>query len=728
LIDGLTAGQVLVAALLVVAFMLPGVWAVARWDAEGRFSWPGRIALGFVAAFGTFSALTGPLLLSHQPGRSARIAALAGWAVAFVACLAWPRRSSPPRAAMPPDPAPELAALPPSWLVPVAGLCLASLAGSLVFATALAPRRLALAACALVFAANGWLLLRGRRLPPRAWSAEQLARLRPLQGVATAGACLLFAVALLATTFWVREDSDDTLYISEALVLPSAPAMVAENAVHRGENLPANELYDWQAFELWGGLLAQASGVHPMILFRTLFAPLVLLLAAAGGFEILRRTLPRGSLGVGMGVALAYYLFGITSHWTANNYLLPRPAQGKTWLVHVAIPVVVLLTYELMSRPARSTWLLLLLAVFAALGFAPMALYLVPSALLALLLAYTLLWPRSTNLRVACAAAATLLPLIGWALYLAGHLDPQVAEAVADRTTPGRWHDDFFFGHLNFDERGGGLELFPLIALPLAGLFLSTRAQLFYSVAFTVLLFVTVLNPLAHMLIGGSLTGWEGYRRLFWLVPYPLLMGILAAGLLRMTAVLRSPTLAGPGVLAAFLLAMPLTGGAFVFGPANPSGGISPAPYRALNPYKMPEPLRQLAEVLVPGRHGPDDRILCSDRTASHLAPLVRDFDFVFTRGYQTRASLHFAGRFEEAREREQLGGPFLEGALAPEYAAALLAEHKVRYVIVELDSAPTENALAQAGFERTAEFAPYRLWTRKPASAKVAAPERPAP
>ena len=90
---------------------------------------------------------------------------------------------------------------------------------------------------------------------------------------------------------------------------------------------------------------------------------------------------------------------------------------------------------------------------------------------------------------------------IGFGLYLATHVDGRLGEAIADRTEAGRWRDDFFFGHLNFGEGGGGLELFPLIALPLAALLLASRAQRFYAVAFTGALFATVLNPLAHLAI-----------------------------------------------------------------------------------------------------------------------------------------------------------------------------------------------------------------------------------
>lgn len=713
MLEGLHAGQVAAVAVLVAAFVLPGVRAVARWDRAGRFSWPARIAIGYTIAFGAFSALTGPLILAHRSSRSAWILSVATWALAALAIEVWPRRrgSGTPAAAGASEP--ELVGLPRSWAAAVALLALGSLACAWLFATDFVPRRAALAACAAAFAANGWVAFRVRRAPPRAATGGEVAQLGRPRRAAAAAAALLFVGALVATTVAVREDPDDMLYISEALALQNAPAMAIEQPNHRGEGLPANILYVWQAFELWGGLLARASGTHPLILFRTLFAPLVLVLAACCYLEIFRSILPRGWIACALLVTIAYFTFGMTSHWTANNYLLPRPAQGKTWVVHVAVPVLVLIASEFMRRPRPSTWLLLLLVCFASLGFAPFSVYLIPSAMAALLLAYAALWPgRATVLRGAIAATA-LLPLLGFGRYLASQVDDSMAESVADRVAAGRWRDEFFFGHLNFSEGGGALELFPLVALPLAALLLRRREQLFYPVAFTLALFATALNPLVFPLLAGSWTGFEGYKRLFWLVPYPFLLGILAAGLVRASAAARRPAWVGAAVLAGFLLAMPLTGGSFVFGPGNPSGGDSPAPYMARNAYKMPEDLRRLAEVLARGPHGPETRILCSMRTASHLGPLVHGFDFVYARKHQTRSALKRAGRAEEATERSRLGGAFLRGRVAPDEAAALLAEHKTWYVVQERDSEAIQTALRSAAFQLVGEFGAYRLWAR---------------
>ena len=498
------------------------------------------------------------------------------------------------------------------------------------------PRRLALAACAALFAANGAVWLRARRL---AQPAPRTAPLRALHGVAAAAAIALGLAAAVATTIWVREDTDDLLYLSEALALVDSPAMGAEHPAHRGEALPPNAAYAWSAFELWGALISRASGVHTLALFRTLFAPLVFVLSVFACYELFRRILPRGSVAVAMLVTLAYSTFGVSSHWTANNLLLPRPAQGKTWLVHLAIPALVRIAFEFGRRPSAGTFALVLLVCLAGLGYAPSGVFLVPATLGAALLTYAALWPGRESIVRGVVGAAALAPIVAFGLWVALQTDERIVEAFADRAAPGTWQDEFFFSHLDFAHGTGALELFPLVALPLAAIFVRKREQLFYPAAFTLMLFATVANPLLYGVFAGKLTGFEGYKRIFWLVPYPLLMGVLAAGLLQAAAATRWPRAAGAAVLAGFLLAMPLTGGSLVFGAGNPSGGRGswPPPYRAENAFKMPEDLRRLAETLKDGPHGPDALILCSERTASHLAPLIPAFDFVFARHYLTR-------------------------------------------------------------------------------------------
>ena len=160
---------------------------------------------------------------------------------------------------------------------------------------------------------------------------------------------------------------------------------------------------------------------------------------------------------------------------------------------------------------------------------------------------------------------------------------------------------------------------------------------------------------------------------------------------------------------------MPLTGGSLVFGAGNPSGGRGswPPPYRAENAFKMPEDLRRLSMALLERPHGTDALILCSERTASHLAPLVPAFDFVFTRHYLTRVALKARGRHRDAEDRERLGRAFLAGEVPADEAVALLGRHPVRYAVLDAPAPSVEAALAAAGFAPRETFGDYHLWSR---------------
>jgi hypothetical protein len=712
-IGGLEPGRVAAAAAVVAAFAFPGVRAVAFWDRDARrYSSPGRIALGFLASFGAFSGFAGPMLVAHQPTSVAIWASLLAWGSALLGVEAWRARGAPPAASEGLGEPPAIDLPPARWSAAVGALTVASLAAAWALAAEWMPRRFALAACAALFLANGWVWLRARRL---AQPAPPTAPLRALHGVAAGAAVALGVAAAVATTIWVREDTDDVLYLSSALVLADSQAMGAAHPTHRGEALPPNDFYAWSAFELWGALVSRASGVHTLALFRTLFAPLVFVLSVFACYELFRRILPRGSVAVAMLVTLSYSTFGLSSHWTANNLLLPRPAQGKTWLVHLAVPALVRIAYEFARRPSAGSFALVFLVCLAGLGYAPSGVFLVPATLGAALLTYAALWPGRDSIVRGMIGSAALAPLVAFGLWVGLRSDAKIVEAFADRTQPGTWHDEFFFTHLDFARGSGALEIFPLVALPLAALFIRKREQLFYPAAFTLVLFATVVNPVVYPVLGGAFTGWEGYKRLFWLVPYPLLMGVLAAGLLQAATETRWPRAAGAAVLAGFLFAMPLTGGALVFGANNPSGGrgSGPPPYRAENALKMPEDLRRLGIALLERPHGPGALILCSERTGSHLAPLVPAFDFVFTRHYITRVALKAADRHRDAEERERLGSAFLAGEVPAAEAAALLARQPVRYAVLDGPSPQVEEALGAAGFAPHDQFGDYRLWIR---------------
>ena len=104
---------------------------------------------------------------------------------------------------------------------------------------------------------------------------------------------------------------------------------------------------------------------------------------------------------------------------------------------------------------------------------------------------------------------------------------------------------------------------------------------------------------------------------------------------------------------------------------------------------------------------------MCSERCASHLAPLAVQFGFVFTRGYQTRTALLLAGLSDEADRRERLAREFLQAKVPVEEAVELLLGSQAAFAVLTQEAMPVVQALHRAGFERDLATGGWSLWVR---------------
>ncbi len=716
-----SAFEIVCFVLLTIAFWWPGARVMQLWDRDGTLNWGTSIALGFPVAFGVFSALQGPLLVTHRPSSWALTLGVLSWILATAAvelvhvarrrqCRSEPDDTHDPETQQASPSEPLLCAPTQKWMFTTVLLLVASLFVAWSLATEAIPRKVAIALFGLLFATNFAVSVIARR--------RNAVELAPVESPPTASAkivsaavALLLVFQLVSTTICVREDKDDCLYLSAALLLQDEPAMGIEEPSHRGEGLPSNPQYAWQTWELWGALLARVTGVHPLVVFRTLLAPVIVLISFFLYAQILKIALPRSHRAIAMLILLTYLTIGMSSHFSAYNYLLPRPAQGKTWLIHVATPAIIIFALEFVRRPRLSTWLLLLSSSFAALGFAPTAVFLVPSLLGPLLLATLVVTPRPSTLKSVVFTSAAVMPQVIFALILIFSGEASGHEEARPWWTSSRWASNFFFMHLGVRDGGGALELFALMTSPFLLIFLWRRDQWLYPLIFTWLFFATVANPLLYPFVAGPIRGAVGYIRLFWLVPYAILLGALFAGLGSMMSRYRSAQWGELFVVAVAVVMMPIVGGRFVWSSTNRYHEEHVAPYVTSNLYKMPNDLLAVAKTLTQHPQGVNQRILCSERSASHLAPLVKDFCFIYTSGFLTTPTLTQIGRADEAIRRERLAKEFLIGEMDREEATRLLQRERPQYVVLFEPQSVVVDTLRSAGFEESFRSGSYSLW-----------------
>lgn len=702
----LPIAQSLICLLFVVAFWWPA-WrwlAVLNHGQEQALSQ--RMAMAFVIAFGAFSLCTGPMLLLHMSSQVAMTIICVIWILASISAeIAW--RKKLPAA---PNVAEESRTSSDVQLAHSTRTFLPAFLFSLAAATSLAlgwlPSQVALSLVVLSFLCNLWL--------SRAPSARPIAIPTKANPAVRLAFFALLALALVSPTFHHRADADDNLYLSEALILQDSPAMGAIAPTHRGEALPANPVYAWQSFELWGAMLARFSGLHPLIVMRSLLGPILLLLSLSLYATLLRRMIPPRLLQVGMVFLLAYFLFGISSHWTPNNYLLTRPQQGKTWLMHAGVLALFIQGLAFLKHTNKSNAFLLFLISCACLGWAPTAILLVPAALGTLGLAQLFLKPSIQTIKQGLWLGLCLTPQIFFLLFLRMQEENGMQEATLNDGAPKTWSDLFFFTFLKMRSGGGALELLALSAAPLLILFYPKNRRQAYPLVFLGILAALLLNPFLFGWVSDMAAGKWGYMRLFWLLPFPLLIGALGANLYA-SFLKTKGALASGIVMLGLLAALPLSGAHYVWSRKNlySESDKGVVLYPVENPYKIPQDLLDLAEELQGLPLGPEHRVLAHLNEVTHLAPLVKRFDFVFARDFQTPPPLLALGRVEEAQRREELGLSFLSGQMTNMEAAPLLELEQASYIIVSPSTADLSDSLAVLDYSLRFGSGPYELWVR---------------
>jgi uncharacterized protein DUF6077 len=713
-LTSLPVAQTLLFYALVGAFWFPAWrWANNRTSDPDEDPWT-CAALAFVVSFGIFTIISGPLLLLHASTNTAIYVLLGSWVVGVLGVEIRLRQTAGSfsrtfvraKYSLPIWSPPES----PKYFLT---LFILSLSAAAAYGAGIWPKTLGLALLALCFLANFFLAWRHRKETGQPSEAQANSSDNRLLQLLFLG---LLAVALVSPFFHSRADADDNLYLSEALLLQDSEAMAAYAPTHRGEDLPANPMYGLQSFELWAAMLARLSGLHPLIALRSLCGPLLLLLSLALYRGILRRILPPPLMPAAMVFLIAYFLFGMSSQWTPNNYLLTRPQQGKSWLMHIGIAAIVLQSMRYLERPHGKGLALLFFTSFACLGWAPTAVLIIPALVGTYALAHILLAPSFASVRRVLPLSAAMLPPILLAAILFAQQDTILNKVAfaSDEVIP--WSDLFIFVFLTGHTNGGGTELLALVVAPLLTLVLPKLRSQAFPLWFCAALYLVILNPLLFGILRNYLAGVWGYLRFYWLLPLPLLIAGIGASMVHLIPIKRHPAGARMVAVALSLGIFPLCGAHFVWSPQNyyslPEHGIFLDTVD--NPYKISAGLLDVAEDLTKLPLGPENRILCHLNEVLQLAPLVKEFDFVYARDFQTLPPLILLGRQEEGRRRERLGIDFLDGAMSDLEAEPLLQQEKARYIVLGVVTAPMAPQLLRLDYKLRLESRGFSLWVRE--------------
>jgi hypothetical protein len=550
-----------------------------------------------------------------------------------------------------------------------------------------------------------------------------------------------------------RPDWDDCFYLAAVLDFQMAERLNLEEPTHR-EGLPLNIICVLIAWELWQAVLSWASGLNPMVVAHGLLPVVLIPLAYAAYHGVLSVILPRRWVPLALLGVAAYHVWGISSHDTPANYLLPRVWQGKAVLMHIGLPVLVWRLHLLAAQPTQIRhWFSLLAAALCGLAMSSSAIF------LEVLLIPTLaacLWLTSAAKRgwlVVVAGILASLPAVAMGLLLRGDVvsDPAIRVDQASWT----WWRGFAYLH-NYIHFGSSERIW-FLSLPLLSLLLGDRRRQAYLVVFPVVGFLTFANPFLADPVATYLTSYHTYSRVYWLLPVACGLGATLALLSRLLskslpetfptwAIWKDSTvqsLLPPGIALLGLLLTMLTPTLYVWSGDNLRVLIPDASTHRLaeNPAKVPADLIAIADRLLSDEAISQTNILATEEVVNYLTPLSRDLRFVHTRVMYTLQLFDRAGRREEGQKRYLLSLvlygllPQREGSpprqfvnvfyplpkfpdppvtLDAKLLAGWLDELQVRYAITsDFAESYAKDGLQAVGFREAWRGRRFTLWVR---------------
>ncbi|MDG2049125.1 MAG: DUF6077 domain-containing protein, partial [Myxococcota bacterium] len=327
-----------------------------------------------------------------------------------------------------------------------------------------------------------------------------------------------------------RPDADDAYYINLVVATVGQPsqALLSGDTLHGYADVPPSlPVFRLMTWELFQSALSRVTGLPPLWLAHTLIPALVALCVPLAWARLAMRLVPRHWLFVTGLTLLALICFGDGPKGYGDFGLL-RLQQGKSILLHIALPLCAAYGIEFAQRPSASAWLRLAAVQIASVGLSASGLWLAP-VVAGIGLGSTLQLRPGQALRsiqrVVTGLTASAYPLVVGTALRADTL--QAIESAIRPLAGADWSGAALMTHAANAVLGQGVYreglLFAALAVTASGNPMLRRFATCTGLVFATLFF----NPWTAPWIAHHLTGSETYFRVFWIWPLPLFLAAL---------------------------------------------------------------------------------------------------------------------------------------------------------------------------------------------------------
>jgi hypothetical protein len=350
--------------------------------------------------------------------------------------------------------------------------------------------------------------------------ANELNALIILAALALAGAVVSFCA--------IRPDLDDVNYTARAVYFLKNIHQPLDLSLH-DHGLVNFSLYTplhiFQTMEFFCAYLALITHL-PFLHIYHLFLP------AWGGamiplawFLVCSKFSKRTIVAVmGAAAICAFLCLDGTPHRSFGNFGFVRIWQNKVILMSVGVPLFTAFTLDFFRATTVWSWLRILMSVVCTAGLTSMTSFFMP--FLGILLGGSCWFARGIrsleNLKKVSAYYASYFYLVLIVLYSYVNLDRTRMEFVGNQGWPKTFAGQFKLVFIDtFSYPAIVLMIFTLLSV-----FIAKGKNRVFLVAWIVLSVVLFLNPYSFRFVGYEATTLNNYWRLFFLFPFPLVIGV----------------------------------------------------------------------------------------------------------------------------------------------------------------------------------------------------------
>jgi hypothetical protein len=341
-------------------------------------------------------------------------------------------------------------------------------------------------------------------------------------------ACCLFSVFLCLASY--RPDTDDCFYVPNVVYYlqnPGEPMGFAIHYIESGGQPFVSYHRGSIPFEYVQGITAYVGHLHFLTIYYLIAPALIGFMIPLVWYYSLSRFVrsPRATVFGTVVICLCLLLMG-GAHRSFGNFAFNRIFQGKTVVLAVAIPLFAALSVDYFRAPSMRSWLYLLALSTAMVGCTVAAAMLVPLLAIVLALAGSIAYVSGVKTKIErgfwymCSLAYTAAYAVSILLYSTKEVG---SESALNVTWPAT-----YAGHLKFVLSDPAAIVFMTVGTIGSVVFLKGRDRRFL-IAWFAATVVLYLNPLVAPFMIEHVTSPNIYWRLFYLLPFPLVIGLSVA-------------------------------------------------------------------------------------------------------------------------------------------------------------------------------------------------------